>query len=554
MSAPRARLDVAGWLVLVARSWELHLLVLAAALFMLPGAPIDSDVLKGAFCAVFIVPLVLVSIAWREGTAAGAFLGTAGLRLYVGSILLAVLGGWMAGGFDATLPSSVPDRIIIVALSLTAALVGAVAARRHPDALWSAAGLAGAISGVYALRQALGFEQAFSPPPELTNGIKEVVALMGNSTRAGALLALALPALAAVTLTRLDKTRPRHADTRSLAWPVCALVLVATALLLTQARGARLAALAGVVVVMAARGFTGRRSLVVGGALALSLLATSALGGLDVLLARKLPDSAPILSGQDVTTSVRLEVWRSTTTMVADGPGLGHGLGLYRESFAPYRSAAESELPGLHGAATEVWHPHSEWLLSAAEGGWAALALLALFAGATLVRARRNYRQDHVGGDLVALGVMTAGLVVASVQDAWSSPGTAVIVFAAAGHVWSPLLTHSDADKRRGLALGLALAISLALAFLAWPRWAGHHGAWSFQSQAAAAGGIRFEDFDTLASAAAAAPHDIDLQRMTRHIGLRLLSAVPPEHRAEVSAVLADVVLRIEALQARAAH
>lgn len=87
------------------------------------------------------------------------------------------------------------------------------------------------------------------------------------------------------------------------------------------------------------------------------------------------------------TNVVRLRTWSATLDLVADRPA-GVGGGRFDAAFLPYRDATEWR---LSGADSRVDHPHQEFLAAAAEGGPAALALLALCALA-FFRARRLRR------------------------------------------------------------------------------------------------------------------------------------------------------------------
>jgi hypothetical protein len=80
-----------------------------------------------------------------------------------------------------------------------------------------------------------------------------------------------------------------------------------------------------------------------------------------------------------------------------------------------------------------------------------------------------------------------------------------------------------------------AVLVAATLAALAWPRFAGHHGAWSFVTTAEADGAIDLENFQLLVAAADAAPNDEDVQVMLYDVAGMLLRASPPGSLATVT-------------------
>ncbi len=535
-----------AWGRLVAASWELHLLLVCGALFMLPEIPTDADVIKTALAAGVTLIAVLPSIAWRAPHLARAWFASTGGRLLVAAAVVAALSAWAAE--DVVWSSAMSDRVLQLVLAHVAAILGCVAARRHPDALGSALMTVALIAAVVGVLQALGLENSLSPPPERSpSGEREIVSLMGNTNRAGALLALGVAALSAVLVL------PRQGS-RGPLLSALALALTTTTLVLTEGRGARLAATLGVLatvlplLVWKPGGGAPRARpawLWLAGALLAGVVGAVACGGTDVLLARKLPDSAPILSGEDVTTEVRLSLWRSTSAMVADAPFSGHGLGRFRAVFPDYREQAEASVVGLRGLPTAAWHPHNELLLGFAEGGLIGGGLLLLLLLLSLRRAWIVAREDRTAADLVALAVLVAGTAVGMLQDAWTSPGTALPFFAAVGYVWTPAAVGPPGAGRR-TALVVALLALLCVGPMVRARLAGHWGAWRFQ-RIAAVEGINLENFELLTRAAAAAPRDEDLQRMLQHTGMRIMAQAPQVAR-QVSPHVADAVLRLETL------
>ncbi len=532
-------------------SWELPLLLLAAAALALPDV-FDLSALKGGALAALAAVLIVPRLLLVDRGVFGALPSLPGALPWLLSL------GWAAvGSLDMLGAAAVADRLIVVGLALLAALLGARAARRDEPALRDGVLAATLVTALVAILQALGIER------RLTAGEPEVVALMGNSMRAGALLAVGVAASFA-TLLRPDPRMP--------AWRVrlaaAALNFGTAALLLTRARGGWLAAACAMAVVaIASRESLVPRLRVWGVPLLVGLALGAVLGDGTQLLRPKVGTQQTLFSASDPTLNVRLAVWGATLDMTQAAPFTGAGLGRYRERFPPWRRAEEAALPGLHGARTEVDHPHNEWLLAAAEGGWPAAALLAaavLLAlrsawrgarGAALVdhAATRDHDAPTAPPDAgqaahIALAVLVAGTVAALVQDAFTSPGNALPFFAAAGWAWARARGDGAAadaalPQRTGLALGTLLAALLFIA--AWPRLQCQLGLRSFYL-AADAGGLTPASFALLREAADADPGDLDAQRLLVEFGSLALQASPE--------ALPDVTAAVETARARIAR
>jgi len=497
--------------------WELTLLLAAAALIALPDL-FDLDAFKLAAVSLLAAVLLLPRLLLVGRDDLRAWLACPAGWLYLISI------GWaLVASLSVLGHASVADRVLGALLATLAATFGMRAARGDRRALSSALILVTIVTAMVALLQAVGIEN------RMTAGEPDVVALMGNSTRAGALLALGLP-VALVALLHPDEQGGNH----RVRLAASALTLGTAALILTRARGAWLGAALGLAAVAMLCAPEMRKHLrtwllpiLAGTALAVVLA-----GGVDVLTGAKLPGSANPLTGDDVTTRVRLSVWSGTLDMIAAEPLSGSGLGRFRECFPPYRDPDEASLPGLAGAPTEVDHPHNEPLLAFAEGGLpSGLALLA-FAALTVMRAlRRAPRGD--AADKAALALLLSGCVVGLVQNAWVSPGTALPFLAAAGWVWSrPASSRTESAGTRTLT-GVGILAAIAVLFvLAVPRARSQLLMRSFYTQAAD-GGIDAASFETLVDAADADPGDLDAQRLLLGYGEQVLSlAVPWASRA----------------------
>lgn len=581
--------------------WLIMTLVVGASVLALPDV-FDMGVFKTASLALLCAVVIVPSLAWVARDEIAGWFTSPAARLWVAFAAVAAVS---AGGIAT---ADVVDRILQLAVFQVAAVVGLLCAVRCPARLGGALVLAGVLGGLAALLQAAGLDTVFSPGPE------EVVGLSGNSTRAGVLLGMALVALVARALGE----RPRPARDGALTPPRPSggrdalqlwlgerlpLIVVSAGLVLTRARGARLATLAGLAALAllawlrredraatsmeadmssatdepAARvgphvavnshhgqgldtpppaaqpeSSTERRpAWPVFACLLAGLAVAFALGGGDALRAHKLPDQAPILSGQDLTTNVRLALWDGTTDMVLSQPAWGHGLGAYRREFPPFRDPLEAALPGLGGAATEARHPHNELLLAAAEAGVLGGLIMVVLLLLTLRRALRTARLDVGAPTRVAFGVLVTGAVAALAQDAWTDPATAVPFFAALGFAWAPRPSETRhwLTAKPGLTV-LLLLLGLGAGLLAWPRLDAQVTLRAFYEQAAA-DGINAASLTTLQAAAEASPGDIDIQRLlTRFAGDYARAAMPvdPARAAEWVSVTADAraaVLRL---------
>ena len=546
--------------------WALPTVFVVAAVATLPDL-FDALVVKRAVLCLVMALAIGPLLVRRLRPACGEWFTSAGARLLVAAFALTLVHG-LAHLEEA----GTTDRLLVFGLAQIAAVLGLACATADEhglaaDSLGRALRIASLPVALVAWAQALGWERMLTPGPE------EIVAFSGNSTLAGGLLALGSFAWLSA-LSHADaraEARAAHDALMARGLPALGLGLVAGAALLTRARGARYAWLAALLVTSLAvlarrrrkrlseqeRVETGRTApsaraeqdvpdpspaglRVAALAVVVGLALASAVGGVDTLLGRKLEASAPILSGQDLTTNVRLALWESTTSLVADSPWLGVGLGRFRAEFPPYRDPTEAALPGLAGATTEVRHPHDELLLVAAEGGVLAGLALALFLLATLRRAWRRAAFGD-GPGVLALALVTYGTALALVQPVWGDPGLLLPCFAAVGYVWAARPEEARAWTPTPAVYGVfAALLLLGLAVLAWPRLDTHMSLRSFYLRAEENGGvIEQESFDHLLRAAEVGPGDIDVQRMVESFGAQF---------APMAATTADKVAVIQAV------
>lgn len=492
----------------------------------------DVDVFKGAVVAlvgaVVVVPLLVLGQRARDDLTTWYASG-------VGRGLVLVTAISALGALAFLQRAAVVDRLLVFAALQLAALAGLRAARA--GLFTSALLVATTPVALVALAQALGWSAVLTPGPE------EVVATLGNSTRAGALLALGAPA--ALLLCVFGGRRPAFVG------PALAVLHVA-ALTLTLARGARLGALVALVAVTVAlvvarargrlpRDQAARLSRTLAGVLVWVVVGVGvaiAVNPERALSAAKLDESAPVLSGRDLTTNVRLSLWDATLDMVADHRLTGVGLGRYVDEFPAYRDPVEAALPGLAGAQTVAQHPHNEVLFVLAEGGLIAGLVLVLVLAATIRRTWMRALEHPDLDDLAATGVLVAGFVVGMVQDAWTTVGTAVPLYAALGFVWSipwtarhPLqdlgAQETSTWQRWGLRVVAAL-VALSLVGLAVPRLRAHLGLRAYYQSASSLGGASMAEFEQtfshLADAADADPTDVTVQQLVVVYGSQALA------------------------------
>lgn len=199
-------------------------------------------------------------------------------------------------------------------------------------------------------------------------------------------------------------------------------------ILLTQSRGAFLALLA--IVAIALKGFW-RRGRVI-------LMAAVAIG----LLALVTPDSVwqrlgtirDVTNGDEVAARTeaegsarqRLEIWKVASTIFAENPVTGVGMGAYPR--VHYLTAQRSTFSPIAGGARDS---HSTYLNLLAETGLPGLLLFCAVIGAVVVdaeRARRRARGTHPSG-AAQLFYLELGLIGYLVAGIWGTYGQLVLTY-----------------------------------------------------------------------------------------------------------------------------
>jgi O-antigen ligase len=200
------------------------------------------------------------------------------------------------------------------------------------------------------------------------------------------------------------------------------LVVLLTALLMTQSRAGVVFSLLGLVVafvLIQSRHLNRRQnawiSLAIGSAVMLALL--QALGG---SLATRFDQSG-------LTDPGRLDAYRSTLRMIGDHPWLGTGLGTFVWGFPPYRA---------DGAIWGVWtRAHNTWLEIASDMGLPFMLLILVAWGlvfALLIHGIRKRRRDYFI-PIAAFSVASVSIAHSLVDFPLQIPGYAIVAFALIG-------------------------------------------------------------------------------------------------------------------------
>jgi O-antigen ligase len=231
---------------------------------------------------------------------------------------------------------------------------------------------------------------------------------LGNPNWTGAFLAATLP-FAVGQLLRPSSSAGRAGA----AFAVAALV---AGLVLTFARGAWLAATAGVVVVVSLSAVARNAKVLVpmAAGLAIGTAVTVAAHGHEAI--------ASITRGESIAGRVRM--WRVTMDMIAERPLLGWGLGGFAGAYPAHQG---SFLAGREDqTVTDITdHPHQEYLYVSAEAGLVATAVLFASIAFVALRAKVDLWRARLSvpfGALVALGVN------ACTDNVWHLPATTVVL------------------------------------------------------------------------------------------------------------------------------
>lgn len=239
-------------------------------------------------------------------------------------------------------------------------------------------------------------------------------------------------------------------------WRAFAVVPLIVASLVTGARGATLALLAGGLVLVALRPRLLPRIVAAGGAVALAALVLVPQDRLEMLSER-------YASMAEDRGSGRLDIWRVGGRMIVDRPVTGVGLAGFQPEFYDYMGAVQVDpywarewrnRYGLRGA-------HNVYLKAFAELGVIGLALLLAALAAHALALWREYRHAHAerrsgaaGLCLALLCILTVLLALFTNNDLLTTKSAWVVL----GMVQAGVLTSSTARlmrQRRASALSL---------------------------------------------------------------------------------------------------
>ncbi|MSR47972.1 MAG: hypothetical protein EXS13_13080 [Planctomycetes bacterium] len=491
-----------------------RLLVAAAVLVALATQPRAFDLLalKRAALLLAMVPLLFT----REMGTLFVRSVSGPLRWLVWALLasgpIAVLGHGFCDAFSRG--QSPALQVVLQAMSelaaftLIALLVREVAWERATTLVRGLV-ILGALLGVVALLQVCGLDLIYGEA-----SARVAVATFGNANAFSAWMAPVL-ALAVGLATR----RNGGAAAR------LAVVLVAAALVVARGRGGWLAAAVGgaCALVVAARGGHAWRR----GALPLALGIVLGIGGALATGASSEGGAKPLGLGLERSSNlIRLDVARATLDLIETAPWIGHGPASFRNEYPLHRLEKEAQTPTREGAASEVDHPHDEWLRLAADHGALVALLVALAWLAALfvaVRVPKIAREDDGGLRAAAIGALAAWWVGSLTWSTLYDPATAVqgailLGIAVAG---SPEI-ETAAPRGRWLALPMRVVFALGFAWLALPTAAAEFIEWESTRDGSS-------DVATLRQAA-----ELDAGNVERQyaIGTRLLNAAREQRDA----------------------
>ncbi len=431
------------------------LLVAALALVAAATQPYAFDLLALKRSLLFLSALPLLASRPLQQLLGRPLHGP--LKALVGALGVLLLAGF-AGNLNPTFASaSAPSAPVLAWRSTFEFLLFVLLALLTREVAWEQAGrlLAGitwigAALALVALLQVAGFDPIYG-----AQSLRVAVATFGNSN---AFAAFAAPALAvAIGLASRE---------RALAARV-GVVLLAAALVVARGRGGWLAATIGALAALLVAARTGRSwrpaagMLLIGGALGFALT-LGPRGGDEQA-------SKPLGLGLERRSNVvRLEVAKATLEVIADAPWIGHGPGSFRHEFPLHRRAAEAAIATRDGAASEVDHPHVEWLRLAAEGGWLTAGLVAVALLGTLLAAARGpkvARADDGAMRAAAAGGVVAWLIASLTWSTLYDPATALLGalllgIASAGEEEVTLVAPRNAWLARLFSVGLALLLA----------------------------------------------------------------------------------------------
>lgn len=389
----------------------------------------EPHALKRALLLV-IAPFLLF-YSWQFGRLRRVANAPLGMALGLGFLALgiqiaaSVLHGSVERGFDS---------LATMFLLLIAAVVARDSASERPYAFTSTALVLGGLAATYAILQRIGIDPLFDNPG------REAVSLFGNTNRAGEFLAPMIP-------LALASLRSLRSALRRLGAIVLPLAVGAT--ILTNSRGAVIAAAVGVVALLVLR----RPRLQELAILALGVALPFLVDGLDSYRLKTVEESESAISSPEYAPNKqRLALVESTLAMIRSAPAIGHGAGSFRSEFGFFRDPDEARLPTALGVLSSAEDPHNQYLLLAAEYGipGAAMILAVLLAGLLSVRHARVWPGDHPLRDVAAgsAAALITLLALGAFRSFLEHAPVALLAFGFAGTLLSLQEGDHDGEPR----------------------------------------------------------------------------------------------------------
>jgi O-antigen ligase len=222
---------------------------------------------------------------------------------------------------------------------------------------------------------------------------------MGHSNFAGAYLAMVLPPALWLAMTSRGRARTAAA---------AAAGILSVALLLTQSRGALLAAVAGVAAMIAVRRPPSKRVVVIAGALGVVVVIGVAVLVWNPFAALPLAELHVLRSG---TLRGRIDFWVSAWRMFLARPITGFGPEGFLGNYTMFRVPHEADYAGL----TTTGKPHNVYLEHASSGGLLMLVPLGIL---IVMAVRRGIRAGRIPGSAGLLGGAFLGSLAAYLAQA----------------------------------------------------------------------------------------------------------------------------------------
>jgi O-antigen ligase len=357
--------------------------------------------------SVVLVGLVLTRVLLRPLPTDEARLGSWVLLPLVGLVAAATLATFAAADGLASLSGAVRQAQLMVLVPLAAYL----AIQRRADLRL----ILGSLLGLGVVQAVIGIYQYATDTGASFGG--EDVRAIGTF---GAYTIMAYPSVvASALLVAVAYALTCRGHRR--AWALGAAALLLVGLGVSLSRGAWLAAVVAVVVMVAVSDWRrGVGMLAIGGAGLAALMAFSAGGPVESAVVDRLTGSTEVVSSPDQSVRDRYALWDAAEGMWRDHPVTGVGLknfASFRDSYVGFDFSGRSDVADARGGFRQValLTPHNQYLLVLSEQGLAGFfAYAALFVSLGWAAFRRVRRDLRDGADTVmpVFGLTVLGLVV----------------------------------------------------------------------------------------------------------------------------------------------